>query len=91
MLQDTEDKRKEKRKQKVQNNLPCSMFLNSILLKSLKAQAATLSLCSIAHIPVYSLYSLGAEALCGRNAAEGSEEGPEGAEPSARVEHDGSG
>lgn len=32
MLQDTEDKRKEKRKQKVQNNRPCRFFFSSYYL-----------------------------------------------------------
>lgn len=43
--------------------------------------------------PKCSLYLsvLGAEALCGWDATEGGEEGPKGEEPSAGVEHDGSG
>jgi len=39
----------------------------------------------------FSLRLKGAEALCGWNVTEGGEEGPKGEEPSAGVEHDGSG
>lgn len=39
----------------------------------------------------FSLCLLGAEALCGWDVTEGGEEGPQGEEPSAGVEHDGSG
>lgn len=80
MLQDTEDKRKEKRKQKVQYrfDLPSRQFV-------------VLFLPSSNDLNTFFFTLLGTEALCRRDVTERGEEGQKGEEPSAGVEYDGSG